>query len=559
MTPRSHQTLNRLTITSLFRRLNQRSLTNRYVHFCGLVICLITAACGSDQSALDTQDHGPDDQQMHVMERIKDKFEVTYQPGTVIVSNEAMKYIAPIVLGSNTLEFSVDAKPHLKLVENAVTIFPMAALVRVASWEQSGNKIIVHTLPAQLTEAIKDADISSVVEIGWKQLMSHRTSPESGIQFRLMPTAHADEEVGEVFGSISQSFEYQGVKVTYKLKPQSLDRLDFEVSVAATKQMYKKALKQEDFKRAFPTSYVNNGNFRSTEANESYGDNLRNTDSGDNYDRSLPGAGEVNYVGDTGGAVSANIKGAIGFAKATGHISGFQQWFNLQISDGVPQDVYIDFKALSGELKLEAATLAGLVSTMSLSIPIEYVITVPLGGIIPLTYTLGADLSFRPILERGTSGSSKLCMMFAYDGSTGLRYSNGSFSNQSTFRKRTVHLCGNDETVSAGRLTVGLGTTFKIPRFKVSLFRLPIATSIYFLMDGLTTYEPGIASAMQACQAGKQHLAVIAQATMKIFGILDAEVHAKLWDLKREWTCKGTVVTTKFDKAGGEQKSETEM
>ncbi|MEO1246442.1 MAG: hypothetical protein AAFX56_12240 [Pseudomonadota bacterium] len=529
----------------------------RLRHTIVLTLGLLAVSCSSDDPPTSPALGGGDDRQMHTMERLKEKYEVSYQPGTVIVSNEAMRYMARPVFDSNELVFSLDAKPHLDLEENAVTIFPMAALVRVVSWRESGDSIIVQTEPAALTDAIKDADIESVVEIGWSQVVSQHAAPESGIRFSLIPAAHAGEETGRMYGSISQSFEHEGIKLTYSLKPQSADRLNFQITLSANKEMYKKALKQEDLERKYPTSYVNGDAFQPVRADESYGDNTRDTGTGADYSQPPSEAGGSNYLGDTGGGVSANVKGAIGFAKATGHISGFQQWFDLKISDGVPQDVYIDFKSLSGEVKLEAATLAGLVSTMQLSVPIEYVVTVPIGGIIPLTFTIGADLSFRPIIERGTSGSSKLCMMFAYDGSTGLRYSNGSFSNESTFRKRTASMCKNDETVSAGRLTVGLGTTFKVPRFKVSLFRLPIATSIYFMMDGVTTYEPGIASAMQACQAGKQHLAVIAQATMKLLGIINTEVHAKLWDLKKEWTCEKKLVTTTFDKAGGEQKSES--
>ncbi|MDJ0709674.1 MAG: hypothetical protein QNJ14_04750 [Woeseiaceae bacterium] len=530
---------------------------NRTNHAGLLALTLVVAACGSDGPEPQADAYGNPEEQIHTMERLKEKFEVTYQPGTVIVDNEAMRFMARPVIESNELVFDKDAGPYLDLQQGAVTIFPMAALVRVKSWAERGDSIVIQTEPALLTDAIKDADIESIVEIGWTQMVSQSDSPDAGIRIELIPTAYAEEEVGEVYGSISQTIKAGGMAITYKLKPQSLDRLDFEVSISANKEMYKKSVKQEEFKRDHPTRYVNAGDFHPVPANESYGDNLRDTGSDTDYTQPYPDADNRNYEGDTNRRLSGNVKGSIGFAKATGHISGFQQWFDLEISDGVPQDVYIDFKQLSGQMKLEAASLEGLLSTMKLSVPVEYVITVPIGGVLPLTFTLGADLSFRPIIEQGTSGSSKLCMIFEYEGSTGLRFSDGSFKNESTFRKRSAELCKRDETVSAGRLTVGMGTTFNIPKFKVSLFRLPIATSIHLMMDGVTTYEPGIASALQACQHGKQHLAVIAQATMKLFGILNTEVHAKLWDYKKEWTCEGTVVTSTFDKAGGEKKKES--
>ena len=217
----------------------------------------------------------------------------------------------------------------------------------------------------------------------------------------------------------------------------------------------------------------------------------------------------------------------------------------------------IDFKSLSGEIKLEAAALQGLLSTFRLNIPIEYTFTVPIGGVLPLTFTLGADLSFRPILDMGTAGSSQMCFVIAYDGSTGLEWSDGTFSNQSTVTRRDVSTCPDQETVSAGRLTVGLGATFNFPKFKVSLFHLPVATSIYVSSDGVTTYEPGIASAMKPCQAGKVDLKLVIDATLSLFG-LSNKVEAKLWQGKKEWKCDETVVATTFDKAGGEKQSVSE-
>lgn len=529
--------------------------------------CLLAAACGSDDATVDDARVGEADSApaMHVMKRVRDKFEVTYQPDTVIVSDKAMQYLATPVVGSNRLEFSREAKPHLDLEEGKVTIFPMAALVRVVSWEETADRIVVRTEPASLTDAIKDADIQSEVEISWQQLTSRNEIGQPGFRLSLLRDAVASDGVGEASTSISYTWKHPtGLKIDFKLKPESADKLGFEISASASGTAYKKSVKPDEFARMFPTRYRNGNAFQPVMADESLGPNSRTASAGSTIDNSRstgsaayepPDGAPATAPGDSDGLTVSLKGGTKGFAKASGHMSGFTQLLDLEIRDGEVQDMVIDFKSLSGEVKLEAAALQGLVSTFNLSIPVEYSFTVPLGGIIPLTFTLGAEISFRPIIEQGTSGSSQLCFLVAYDGSTGLEWSDGSFSNQSSVRRRDVGTCPNQETVSAGRLTVGMGATFNFPKFKVSLFHLPVATSIYVSSDGVTTYEPGIASALKACQAGKIDLKLVVEATMKLLGIADAKVQAKLWQGKKEWTCEGTVVASTFDKGGGEQQS----
>ncbi len=539
------------------------------VFLCG-VAALAVAACGSDEPADGPSAvAGDSESSMHVMRQVKDKYDVTYQPGTVIVSDKAMQYMATPVIGSNRLEFSIDAKPHLDLEKNQVTIFPMAALVRVISWEEQADRIVIHTGPATLTEAIKDAVIQTEVRIDWQELAARANEAAPGVRFSLFSDAVASDELSTSF-SHTWKHDETGLKINFKLKPESADKLGFEITASAGKKAYKKSIKRDEFARLFPTRYANANAFQPVAAEESLGPNSRFADAGGTVDNARTGGDEsesyqppdappAEAPGEPGELTASVSGGTKGFAKASGHMSGFSQLMDLQIRDGEVQDFVLDFKSLSGEIKLEAASLQGLVSTFNLSVPIEYTFTVPVGGIIPLTFTLGADVSFRPIIEQGTSGSSKLCFVIAYDGSTGLEWSDGAFSNQSTVTRREVDTCPDQETVSAGRLTVGMGATFNFPKFKVSLFHLPIATAIYVSSDGVTTYEPGIASALPACQAGKVDLKLVVEATMQLLGLVDTKVQAKLWQGKKEWTCDNTLVVTEFDKNAGDKKRTSDL
>jgi hypothetical protein len=85
------------------------------------------------------------DGRFHSVRVIKEKYEVVYQDDTVIVSEEAMRSLLSISEDQETLEFEGTARPLLNLQRGKVTIFPLTALRRVVSWQETGEKIIVET------------------------------------------------------------------------------------------------------------------------------------------------------------------------------------------------------------------------------------------------------------------------------------------------------------------------------------------------------------------------------------------------------------------------------
>ena len=425
-----------------------------------VLVCIGMGGCSDPKEGIGTQST---DESMHAMTIKESKYEVTYQPDTVVVAQEAMQFLSTPIRGKNELVFAAAAKLHLNLEKGKVTIFPMAALVRVQSWQEVGGNIVVQTAPAVLTDAIKEADIRSLTEISWNELLAQADEQERAFTFHLFPEAVAEEELGHAYASFSRTFgPFKGLSVTFTLKPEAGNKLAYEITAKASKKAHKNPINRSQFAERYGTSYLNANEFQPVSSE--YVDNTRGF-SGEEEPVDYTSSESLRSSRDSSVGLEGGTKG---FLKASGSISGFQSRFNLQIRSASVNSVDFDFSSVQGDMKLESASLSGLASTFHLKIPIEYSITVPLGGVIPLTFTLGAELSFRPIVDVGTAGSAKLCFYARYDGSTGLQYSNGIFSNQSQVSERTTENCPDTDTVSAGRVTVGMGSTVTFPAETVS-------------------------------------------------------------------------------------------
>lgn len=546
-------------------------------------ISMLLHGCGSDTPEVTRSPDQPDSSatvsdkdimaegQFHTVRSVKEKYEVTYHDDTVIVSEEAMRSLVSISEDQETLEFEVAARSALNLQQGQVTIFPLTALRRVVSWRDAGEKIIVETEPALLTDAIKDADIELVTKVGWKVLTQQAVntsgvSQTGPIRFRLMAEAYADDG-GEsptvdasrdgITWSDSISFSSKlgkGLELKFKLKPESWDKLGFELVVNATKEFFKKSLTQPELDRTHRTEVVNAPNW--------FGAN-----SMDRPDP-IPGYESGGYGDDYVGAlvdeptdpeltspvsVDATFGGKAAVIKATGSLSGFQNNLELAIDASALHDFSFVISHLKSEVKLEAASLNDIVGVANLKVPLQIAIPMRV-GLIPVTLKVGADFSFRPIVH---DGSAKLCFIVTHDGATGVRFKEGALSNQSDAQDRTLTTCPESETVSAGKITVGMGGTVKFPSISMAIFGNAIVPNVHVKLDGQTLYEPGIANAQPACQSGSATLAAIMGIKMSFLGP-DLERTAKLWESKKKWNCDDKVVATTFDRGTGEQTTVTD-
>jgi hypothetical protein len=494
---------------------------------------------------------------MHTMQILKNLHEVTYQPETVIVDDAAMQFMAAPIIGNDELVFDAAAEPHLSLEKGKVTIFPLAALRRVVDWRKVGDQIFVDTQPAILTDAIRDADIDTLVQISWNDYIAGLPKQGRTVTFNVFPQALA---ASSPTASISRSFQYKFLTVTIKFMPKAGNVLAYELTVKVNRKVKTESIVRGAFPGTFPTEYLNRDQFQPVSS--AYAENLRSVDGGADYTSS---GGETNAAPDSAGAndrrqgtVSVGgDAGTKGFVKATGQISGFQQAFSMRVENSTLSDLNVATRSLKADVKVESASLAGVVGTFYIQVPLKYSFLVPI-GVIPLKITIGADVSFRPIVSEGTSGSTKLCFAASYDASMGIRYNAGAFSNQSEVKDREANRCVDSETVSAGTLTVGMGATVKLPTVQVSLFNMPASVGFDAQLDTLTTYEPGIASALDACQAGKVDLAAIVNAKLDFLGF-NSNAQYKLWQDKKEWTCGKKMITTKYDKGSGERVTETDL
>lgn len=496
--------------------------------------------------------------QFHTVRSVREKYEVTYHDETVIVSEEAMQSLVSISEDQETLEFEGAARSALNLQQGKVTIFPLTALRRVVSWRDAGERIIVETEPALLTDAIKDADIELVTKVGWKVLTQQAVNTsgvgQTGpIRFRLIAEAYADDG-GEsptvdasrdgVTWSDSITFSTKlgkGLDLKFKLKPDSWDKLGFELVVSATKEFFKKSLTQPELDRTHRTEVVNAPNW--------FGANsMDRPDPIPAYESGGPVEAPTDPEPTSPVSADPTFGGKAAVIKATGSLSGFQNNLELAIDASALHDFSFVISHLKSEVKLEAASLNDIVGVANLKVPLE--VSIPMRvGLIPVTLKIGAEFSFRPIVH---DGSAKLCFIVTHDGATGVRFKEGALSNQSDAQDRTLTTCPESETVSAGKITVGMGGTVKFPSISMEMFGNAIVPNVHVKLDGQTLYEPGIANAQPACQSGSATLAAIMAIKMSFLGP-DLERTAKLWESKKKWNCDDKVVATTFDRGTGEQ------
>lgn len=524
-------------------------------------IALLLHGCGSDTPDVSSSSESTElsesasdedimaEGQFHTVRSVKEKYEVTYHDDTVIVSEEAMRYMAPIYDDPERLEFAIDAKPHLHLERGKVTIFPLAALRRVVSWQESGNKILVKTEPAILTDAIKDADIELVTKIDWTGA-NQQTSGTQGVQqtgpawIQLFPAAYAyDPSDDDGSRTIKFKLKHKGVKVELTLIPEHADKLAFEIVASTYKESKFQSYDSREIAERFP-----NRRYNARNAHDYFHGNAFQPVSDVSEDH-VPGGFREGGESGRGGGTEV---GAKGFAKGFGHISNIGQALRISIADSELSNFAFLLTDLTVNIQLESVALDGIVGTYYLKVPLEIYIPMRI-GLIPVTLVLGAEFSFRPIVE---TGSSKLCFQAKWQGSSGIKFTEGGFRNATDVEENYLGTCPDSETVSAALYTVGMGATVKFPSISLKIFDEAVVPNMHIKLDGKSLYEPGLLSAEPACQSGSSTAAWIVKATMSFFG-LDVETESMLAESKKEWTCDGRVIETTYDRVNGKQVTES--
>lgn len=513
-----------------------------------LLVVAGLAACGEQTQ---TPDYA-----MSSLDVLTSRVEVDYVPEAHVVDEEVMAYfLSDLEAPPEVLVFSREAKDRLGLQEGQVTVFPRVALRRVDSWREVDDTVEVQTSPALFTEAFENADIEVVSRINW------RAPPGQGVQvafgtptLTLFPSAHAAEGAP---WSISRSLTLKGVQVGLKLTPKSADRLEFEVTGKISKSAKMKSIVPAEALRAAPVQSVD---YRGSYHPDTAWDNTRDG-SGATGDTGPPTATTQVLDGEetpayapepasSASGASGSLGATVGSVKVSGHISGFEQALNLGVANRQLQDFEFKIRDLEGEVRLEGAGLSDAAGSFSLKLPLEVSIPLPT-GIIPTRLKLGASLEMRPQVH---TGSSKFCFKATFSGDSGFSYRDGGLKNESSAGSHRVGNCEEEETVSAGRLTVAFGANATVPQLSLQIFGNTLVPSMGLKYAGVTKYEPGILSARPACQAGSTDLAMVMNVVLDFLGT-QLSREAKLWQKKREWNCDGTVTESSYDRFSGEQTS----
>ena len=479
-----------------------------------LLVLVVVAGCGQEPSVpASDSTAGFSDQTT-----LKEIYDVEYADGVAIIDDDAMEHLQSATDGK--LTFSSDAKGVENLTPGQVVVFSKHTLGRVISVDKSGAGIVVRTTPAKFTEAFRNATIELETRVAWRQPVAVAVQP----RFQLIRSAVADDATE---WAIKGKFDYKGVKADVAFKPKSADRLEIEINA-----------KMKSITRS---ESVDHSNRTPVTAND-----ILDPDASLDYSAGIPETSGAPTPGEKVGATVAKVK-------VTGHISGFVQALQINVRDSNLEKFDFRIRDLEGEIRVEGAGLQDAAGSFELSLPIEYIIPVPI-GVIPVAVKVGASIKLTPQVHLG---SSKFCFRAQYAASSGLSFETGSLKNQSKVKTKKVNLCGKEETVSAGRITVGFGATANVPEVSLLIFGNTIVPSIGLNYGGVTNYEPGILSAQKACQSGNTDLKAVVKIVLSFFGV-EVEGEHKLWQQKKEWTCDGKIVLTSFDPINGEKKTTTD-
>ncbi len=489
---------------------------------------LLLAACGSDTEETASATERETDGGFSKTTILKERYDVEYADGVAVVEDDTMAKLVSYDADTSTLIFAGDAREDLRFDTGQVVVFSRLTLGRVKSVLESGSNIVVETTPAAFTDAYRNADIELEARVEWAQPQTSNVLP----RFELIRSAMADES-----WSIGHKFSYKGVEVDVKFIPKSADRLEFEINSKISKSAKMQAFTRAEAAGVSTVKEVTPDNWAVSTMD------LLDLDSTPEYSSGLPEP-------DTGDRThTVTPSGAVAAVKASGHISGFVQALQINVRESSLEKFDFRLRELKGEMRVEGAGLTDAAGSFEVKMPLEYVIPVYVGPV-PVAIKVGAALKLTPQVH---SGSSKFCFKASYDASTGLSFETGSLKNESDVKSRKAELCGREETVSAGPITVGFGASANFPEISLLIFGNTIVPSIALQTGGATTYEPGLLSALPACQSGKVDLQALIKVALSFLGVLMEREH-KLWQRKKEWKCDGTVEETTFDPVNGEKK-----
>ena len=477
-----------------------------------LLVLVMLAGCGGESSGPTSETTtGFSDQTT-----LKEVYDVEYADGVAVIDDDAMAHLQSAVDGE--LTFSNDAASVQKLNPGQVVVFSRHALGRVVSVDKSGGGIIVRTTPAKFTEAFRNATIELETRVDWRNPGTIAHVPG----FQLIRSAVADED-----WSIGAKFDLNGVKMDVKFIPRSADRLEFEINATLSSIAMMKSISR-DMARA-------NSEMKSISTED-----LMDLDSVPEYSREVSAPDNPNARTSSPSDTTAKVQ-------AKGHISGFVQALSINVRDSNLDRFEFKLRELEGEARIEGAGLNNAAGAFDVKLPLEYVIPVSV-GVVPISLKLGAAMKLTPQVH---SGSAKFCFKADYSATTGLSFQTGSLKNESAVRRRKIELCGDEETVSAGPITVGFGATANFPEVSLLIFGNTIVPSAALNFGGTTLYEPGIKSAQKPCQWGNTEVVALVKVALSFFGI-EMEREHKLWQRKKEWTCEGTIKETTYDPVSGE-------
>jgi hypothetical protein len=332
-----------------------------------------------------------------VIKPASESFEATTQENTKQVSSAVLSDLISYDQKTGNYVFTDDAKTVEGLKPGTVVLFEGHSLRRIKSVKSEGDKILVSSEFAKLTDYYKDAKISYSAPINWNASTADSYTMKIGQPIVTMASP--------ALAMVNPQLEGDG---NDPISPEGDEGIHVR---------YEETIK--GWKVGF------------------------------------------NLTPEAGGKLKIKLsaeKGNVCSIVAEGFISSFTSNAQINISNGETQQFSYRNDGMQGEMEVKFAAV-GLGSDIAiLEIPAKLERTILVNGFIPVTLRLKANLKIYPEVAPGSS--SQVSIKLNYNSDLGFSYETGHVNTFADVTGDTAEQTGDSNTATAGIAGMGVGVEF---------------------------------------------------------------------------------------------------
>jgi major membrane immunogen (membrane-anchored lipoprotein) len=227
-------------------------------------------------------------------------------------------------------------------------------------------------------------------------------------------------------------------------------------------------------------------------------------------------------------------RGNLAGIQMKGFISDFSAESDIDVADSQINTYNHQHNNLNGELEVKYAFLT-LSEIAQISIPLEISRTILVQGVIPVTFTMKANLKVFP--EVAANSTCQAHLKLTYNGTQGFNYNNRSLQTAGTIGGFDVTRLGDTGSASEGIVGVGVGLEF--PRFSIGVFHNLVVPYILNNTSVVSYFESGLPFVPGPCNQTVLKLKGVVGVDMSFFG-LSYSGSQDLYEKTREFKTAGS-------------------